>query len=450
MINRFFKSLVLTLFSVCAAALIVGCSSSSPPNSGAGTTGGKTGEKGPTETVKVETKDEKKAKAAAESLEKTGAKLVRKEEQVTRVELGPEGSDADLALLKDLPSVEALVADKRGVTDKGLESLAGHPGLKTLDLTLSGITNAGLSHLANLPKLEEVNLKRCDVTAPGYEELSKIKTLRRIRAPQTHFNGECLAALKDCTRLELLDLQDCNEVPKAEWKILENFKNLKFLRIWGPTVDDSTLEFIIGAKGLKSLFLESTEVTAAGLEKATVLANVQTISLTNAKNIFDAELEPIGKFKELTSLELRNCGLNGKGLVHLAGLKKLKLLDLSETFVKDQRLEHLSGLTNLEDLNLWHTQVTDSGLVHLESLVKLKRLNLDQCKITSEGMAHLKPLAQLEFLHVGSTQVDDKGLEVLSEHRNLKTLVITFLPNVTDEGVKKLQARLPGLTEIRR
>jgi len=202
-----------------------------------------------TETVKASSEEDAKAKAAADALEKTGAKLVRKEGKVTRVELGPEGSDADLVLLKDLPSMEVLVGDKRGVTDKGLESLAGHPGLKTLDLTLSGITNSGLAHLANLPKLEEVNLKRCDITAPGYEALAKIKTLKRIRAPQTHFNGDCLAALKDCTWLELLDLQDCNEVPKTEWKILENFKNLKFLRIWGPTVDDSTLEFITGAKG---------------------------------------------------------------------------------------------------------------------------------------------------------------------------------------------------------
>lgn len=427
-----------------------GCSSSSPPNAGSGTSGGKTGEKDPTETVKNETAENPQAKVAAEGLEKSGARLVRKEGQVVRVELGPSGSDADLALLKDLPAVESLVADKRGVTDKGLESLAGHPGLKTLDLTLSGITNAGLTHLVNLPKLEEVNLKRCDITSPGYEALAKIKTLKRIRAPQTHFNGACLAALQDCTWLELLDLQDCNEVPKAEWKTLENFQNLKSLRLWGPTVDDSTLAFIVGAKNLKSLSLESTEVTAAGLEKVTVLAGVQTISLTNAKNIYEAELEPIGKFKELTSLELRNCALNGKGLVHLAGLKKLKLLDLSETFVKDQRLEHLSGLTNLEDLNLWHTQVTDAGLVHLESLVKLKRLNLDQCKVSAQGMSHLRPLTQLEFLHIGSTQADDTALESLSDLKNLKTLVVTFLPNVTDDGVNKLKVKLPGLTKIRR
>ena len=210
------------------------------------------------------------------------------------------------------------------------------------------------------------------------------------------------------------------------------------------------MEFIVGAKNLKSLFLESTEVTKAGLDKVTVLEGIQTISLTNAKNIYDAELEPLGKFKELTSLELRNCALNGKGLVHLAGLKKLKLLDLSETFVKDAGLKSLAGMTTLEDLNLWHTLITDAGLESIAGLVNLKRLNLDACKISAKGMVHLGKLTQLEFLHIGSTQMDDAALEGLSEHKKLKSLVVTFLPNVTDEGVNKLKAKLPGLTEIRR
>jgi internalin A len=436
----------LALLGLVFGAMLAGCSSS-PPNAGnGGSTGTKLAEKEPVETVK----EDPAVTAAVAALEKTGAKVIRKEGAAVRVELGPEGSDADLARLKDLPTVEFLVADKRGVTDKGLDSLTGHPGLKTLDLTLSEITDAGMAYLAGLPKIEEVNLKRCNLTSVGYESLAKIKTLKRIRAPQTHFNGACLAALKDCTWLEVLDLQDCNEVPKEEWKILENFKNLKNLRLWGPTVDDSTMEFIIGAKSLKSLSLESTEVTGAGLGKVTSLAGIQTISLTNAKNIFDQDLEPLGKFPELTSLELRNCGLNGKGLAHLAGLKKLKLLDLSETFVKDAGLKNIAGLTSLEDLNLWHTLITDAGLESIAGLVKLKRLNLDACKVSAKGMPHLKPLAQLEFLHIGSTQVDDAALEALGDHRNLKSLVITFLPDVTDEGVNKLKAKLPGLTQIRR
>ena len=141
------------------AIFLSGCSSSPPPNAGTGIkSNDKMTDKSPAETFKnsgegkTEAEEKPEAKAAAAALEKSGAKLVRRKGAVVRVELGNEGSDADLALLKDLPTVEALVADKRGVTDKGLESLAGHPALKTLDLALSGITNAGLAHLPSCPR----------------------------------------------------------------------------------------------------------------------------------------------------------------------------------------------------------------------------------------------------------------------------------------------------------
>jgi Leucine-rich repeat (LRR) protein len=451
MIIRLSKSLALTLFSVGMATLLSGCSSSSPPNPVTGTTTGKTGEKAPTETVKANSEEDPKAKAAVESLEKSGAKLVRREGAVVRVELGPEGSDADLALLKDLPTVEALVADKRGVTDKGLESLAGHPGLKTLDLTLSGITNAGLSHLANLPKLEEVNLKRCDVSAAGYESLAKVATLKRIRAAQSNFDGACLAAIKDCALLEMLDLQDCNKVPTAEWKPLENFKKLKFLRIWGRGVDDSVMDYIKDAKSLKILSLDVSSVGIDGLKKISHLP-LQELYLNDALNITSDALEAVGNFKGLTKLELRSAAVGNKGMAHLAGLTQLKVLDLTETAVGDKGLEHLQGLTNLEELNLMQTTTTDAGLVFLAPLKKLRWLKLDKCRISAEGTPQLKGLTNLEYLHIGSSTkpLDDAALEPLGELKNLRTLVITFLPEITDEGVNKLKAKLPGLKDIQR
>jgi hypothetical protein len=81
---------------------------------------------------------------------------------------------------------------------------------------------------------------------------------------------------------------------------------------------------------------------------------------------------------------------------------------------------------------------------------KLKRLNLDRCKISEAGTPQLKGLTNLEYLHIGSTEVNDDALEPLEELKNLKELVVTFLPNVTDERVKKLQEKLPGLKNIKR
>lgn len=451
MSSSVFRPVSANLIVLFIVSIFAGCSSSPAPNAGTETTGGKTAEKDPTETVKNVSEESAQAKAAAAALEKTGAKLVRKEGQVVRVELGPEGSDADLALLKDLPAVEALVADKRGVTDKGLESLAGHPALKNLDLTLSDITDAGLAHLVNLPKLEEVNLKRCNVTAAGYESLAKVATLKRIRAAQSNFDGACLAAIKDSSQLEMLDLQDCNKVPTADWKPLQNFKKLKFLRIWGRGVDDSVMDHIKEAASLKILSLDVSSVGIDGMKKVAHLP-LQELYLNDALNINSDALEPLAGFKNLTKLELRSAAVSNKGMAHLAGLSQLKVLDLTETAVGDKGLEHLQGLTSLEELNLMQTTTTDAGLVFLEPLKNLRWLKLDKCRISAEGTPHLKGLTNLEYLHIGSSTkpLDDAALEPLGELKNLKTLVITFLPKITDEGVNKLKARLPGLKDIQR
>lgn len=393
------------------------------------------------------TPDGKQAAARA-ALEKHDAKLTEKDGKIVRVALGPEGNDADLALLQDLPTVEHLTADKRGVTDEGLAALKNHPGLKTLDLSISGITNAGLAHLQELPKLEEVILKRCDLTAPAYVEIAKCKTLKRIRAPQSNFDDECLAALKDCAQLELIDLQDCNRVTEKGLEVLRNFPKLKFLRLWGPTITDKVLSYVSEAKALRTLSLEATPVGPEGLAQVKGLTNLQELKLSSAANITSASLEQIAGHSHLQVLELRNTAVGSKGMVHLAGLKELRVLDLSETAVGDKGLASLKGLTNLEDLNLWQSTTSDAGLENIAGMTKLKRLNLDKCKVTDAGIAHLQGLQDLEFLHLGSTSVGDPGLEGLHGLKKLNKLEITFLPGVTDEGVRKLKEALPGLKEI--
>jgi hypothetical protein len=79
---------------------------------------------------------------------------------------------------------------------------------------------------------------------------------------------------------------------------------------------------------------------------------------------------------------------------------------------------------------------------------KLKWLKLDQCYVTDEGMKHVGQLKELEYLHIGSTKVTDKGLEHLHGLKNLKTLVMTFLDGVSEDGIAKLQEAITGLKEI--
>ena len=84
------------------AMLLAGCSSSPPPNAGTGATTGMTGEKAPAETVKATSEEDPKAKSAVESLEKSGAKLVRREGGIALQH--PDGSHPVRRGLRESPA----------------------------------------------------------------------------------------------------------------------------------------------------------------------------------------------------------------------------------------------------------------------------------------------------------------------------------------------------------
>ncbi len=69
------------------------------------------------------------------------------------------------------------------------------------------------------------------------------------------------------------------------------------------------------------------------------------------------------------------------GLKLLAGLDKLEWLCLEEKNINGRGLVHLSGLRNLRTLRLPYT-LTDAGLVHLEGLTNLKELFLPSPQVS--------------------------------------------------------------------
>lgn len=439
-ISRRFQALAFSLVAT-APLLLVGCPTPPAPP-----------QEGPGAEVPVKPEVAQDDEAEVKALEAEGATLVRNDAgNVTEVKLGVDGNDDNLVHLKGLPALIRVEASVRGVTDAGMVHLAGLPTVRTLVLELSSVTDAGMADLAKMPALEDIQLKRCDLTSKGYEELAKIKTLKRIRAPQTNFNDDCIAAIKDMTQLELLDLQDCNQVTEAGLAPLKNFTKLKSLRIYGPTITDTVMTYIADAKNLASLSLEQSAVGVDGMKTIGTLSKLKELKLYGASNVTDDALAQIADLKDLEILELRSTTTTSGGMKHLAGLSKLKVLDLSETAnIGNDGIAALAPLTNLEELNLWYTFVDDQGLAPLASMTKMKRLNLDKCQVTDAGLVNLKGLSNLEFLHIGSTRVTDTGLVELEGLKNLKHLVITFCNDITDDGVTKLQAALPGLEKIER
>ncbi len=75
--------------------------------------------------------------------------------------------------------------------------------------------------------------------------------------------------------------------------------------------------------------------------------------LLNETKITDAGLEPVGKVITLENLDLRNCSLNNKAISHLTGLKKLKALRLSgNSDIDDDAMANINQLPKLKALML--------------------------------------------------------------------------------------------------
>ena len=87
---------------------------------------------------------------------------------------------------------------------------------------------------------------------------------------------------------------------------------------------------------------------------------------------------------------------------------------------------------------------TDVDLGELCELRGFTRLHLENTKITDKGLGTVSGLSWLDMLHLGGSAVTDKGLRHLESMSNLQRLFLCNCPNITSEGVARLQKALPN------
>ena len=334
--------------------------------------------------------------------------------RVTRVELGSSATDEQLKHLAGLPAVQRLQCNSRGITDAGLVHSEGpsQPAVYRL--------RANLHHRRRHARPEGHSQAGRSVSEEDRHHSRWLQGPRRDShaqansRPQTNFNNDCLEAIRGMKQLEVLDLSDCNLVTEEGLVVVKDFPNLKFLRLWGQTIDDNVLANITELANLRALSLEQSKISVAGFEHIAKLTNLQELMLYGATGVTDACLEKIQGLTKLQRLELRETRVTSLGLSYLKEMKDLKRLDVNTTTVGNEGLEHIHGLSNLEDLDLQGTRIDDAGVVNLEGLPKLKWLKLDQCNIGDKAMKTVGKLSNLEYLHIGSDAGDRRRSETLA------------------------------------
>ena len=216
-------------------------------------------------------------------------------------------TDAALAPLGSLHTLEALSLRSPRVTDEGLLSLGERPGLLELDLSGAGVREA--AGLAGLTGLKRLSLARCPLRAPAARALGGLTGLQSLTLSHTGLGGDELAPLVGLT-------------------------DLKILRLAG--LRPASLGFLAGLTALEEL------------------------DLSGEGALTDEALAPLGNLRALRRLSLRGrAGVRGPGLRHLAGLLALEELDLGGTSVEHPHLVALTGLTGLTRLSLAHCPLVE-------------------------------------------------------------------------------------------
>lgn len=180
--------------------------------------------------------------------------------------------------------------------------------------------------------------------------------------------------------------------------------------------------------------LANRELASLRFHKMEADADGKTVFLdvSEQDGVTDATLAVVRCLPHLKEFHAIYCPIRGDGLAHFVGLKQLETLDLFATRVDDRAMTHISKLKSLKKLNVTPIPTTPAG-----------KPTIGDPDISDKGLGLIAGLPNLETLVIAGKITDD-GLQQLVRLKKLRYLEIGS-SMVTENGIKRLQAQMPGL-----
>jgi internalin A len=256
---------------------------------------------------------------------------------------------------------------------------------------------------------------------------------------------ENLAVIESFDHLEAFFIGDSSKIGDG-LAHLRRLRRLGRIQLTGPGITDDRLAELASLPGLKSILLQRTAVSDAGLRHFSGLSELESLMIHDAQGVTDAGLIPLARLPRLRSLYLRQAPLvTDLAFANLREkLPDLESLSLNGTGITDAGLEHLKEMPHLKHLELHGTNVTDVGLANLAALGGLEGLFLGSTGLTDSGLETVRTLGKLRTLFLNNTKVTDAGLARLDGLDHLVEFGAGVNPSVTDASVDHL-AKLTGL-----
>jgi len=391
--------------------------------------------------------------------------------ELRRVQLHPKGGTAEqpkitskgLQWLASLPQLEELtIGSGMEPSTMDLSLIARMPALKKLVLGRSvAVNDTHMTQLAGLRSLEafEVWGTNGGLTDAGLQQLAGNKNLRVLSVHEVDASGAFLAAFADCPLEEFRTSRRHNG--EATWTDagvthLAAFPELNRLSLSRQTkLSRASLSVIARLPRLRELDLRGVSAPAdADFAALGVLAELDKLQLAETQ-AGDAALASLQNIPRLRDLSLGpNEHLSGRSLQSLGQLVSLETLNLNGSRITDADLAPLALINRLKRVQLGLPSITGSGLSALVKLPELKELTLRCPGLTNavfDPLARSKTLRKVRLAERGvqpPAALNNDGLAQLAN----SSLAELWLPRndtaMTEAFMKELQAKNPKLNII--
>lgn len=274
----------------------------------------------------------------------------------------------------------------------------------------------------------EINLQRQNVTGSlPLDAICQLQSLERLSLGFNFLHGPIMADLKNCTKLQYLDLG--NNIFSGPVPDISTLTGLQYLHLNQTGVSGDfpghslakmtgLIRLSLGDNHFNPWKIPSEVFQLTKLDwlylsncnlQGTIPAAIGTltglINLELSDNNMTGEIpEEIGNLVNLWQLELYNNSLTGKFPASFENLTKLVLFDASMNYLEGN-LSSLRFLKNLVSLQLYENQLSGPIPVEIGEFNRLENLSLYSNSLTGPLPQNLGSLSKFDFIDVSDNQL---------------------------------------------
>ncbi|HXY34650.1 MAG TPA: protein kinase [Planctomycetaceae bacterium] len=329
-----------------------------------------------------------------------------------------------------ISDLSPLTGMKLEVLDCAATPVSDLSPLKGMPLSLLCVADTPVSDISILQGM--MSLKRLTI---NNTQVTDLRPLQGMRLDLLYCDG---ISVSDWSLLKDMPLKhlSCDFKPERDTELLRSFKHLETINrkpaaeFWrevegSADPDRRAAEWVLSiADRRPGIEIDGEERDVDRLPPRPF--KLRKVDLYGNQKVTDAGLACFKRCKNLKSLELWATKYGDAGLANFKDCKELRELYLEGDEVTD------SGLAIFKDCNLTafglaSTNVTDRGLAYFKNCKNLESLSLRfMAQVSDAGLAQFQDCTKLKFVDLYATKITDSGLAHLSRCVNLEELNVAF------------------------